>query len=551
MKKRRKQMNARISGKTWSRRIIINALLILAATFGSSHAQPAKTDLKIGMAAGLSAADPHYHLLATNMSVLAHIFESLVHQDEQQHPRPGLATSWHLVDPTTWQFDLRHGVLFQDGSEFTAEDVAFSLRRVPLVPNSPSSFAVYLKGIASCEVVDPYTIRLHTDGPLPNLPINLSLIAIMSAHAAAGPAPEGKTTQQLNAGQGTIGTGPYRFVSFIPGDRVVLARNPQYWGGTEPWERVTITAITNGASRTAALLSGDVDAVEKLVGDDLPRVNADTATTAIVAASNSVSYIELDQAREPSPGVSGGSGKNPMRDVRVRHALSLALNREALSERIMGGLGEPASELANPTMFGAAGLEPAPFDPELAKHLLAEAGYPDGFTLVLASTKGFYVQDAQMAQAIAAYWTRIGVRTSVDALPPSNYYARRNNNEFSAFYQSSSIMSGQAADLLPIVIGTRDLAHGSGQINFAGYSNPIVDSLINQANRTVDDAARAALVEQASRIVYAQDYAVLPIYVERVAYGVRKPLTFTPRADKWITAMQIRPPWGASHLTPN
>lgn len=536
-------MSIWVSKATRSRRTVVNASLVLVAMFSFGVAKPAvSADVKIGMAAALSSADPHYHLLATNMSVLAHIFETLVHQDEQQRPGPGLATSWHLVDPTTWEFELRRGVQFHDGGEFTAEDVAFSLHRVPLVPNSPSSFAIYLKGIASCEIVDSHTVRLHTTGPLPNLPINLSLIAIMSAHAAAGAAPEGATTQQLNAGQGTIGTGPYRFVSFVPGDHIALARNPQYWGGEEPWEHVTITAITNGASRTAALLAGDIDVAEKLVGDDLPRVNASPGAVAIVAASNSVSYIELDQAREPSPGVSGGTGKNPMRDVRVRHALSLALNREALSERIMGGLGEPASELASSVMFGAARLKPSPFDPELAKQLLSEAGYPDGFALVLASTKGFYVQDAQMAQAIASYWTRIGVKTTVEALPPSNYYSRRNNNEFSAFYQSSSIMTGQASDLLPIVVGTRDLARGSGQINFAGYSNPTVDSLIDQASRTVDDPARAALVQQAGRIAYAEDYAVLPIYVERVAYGVRKPLVYTPRADKWITAMQIRPP---------
>ncbi len=514
------------------------AALALAVAPLSSHA----ADLKIGMAAALSAADPHYHLLATNMSVLAHIFEPLVAQDKSQRPTPGLATSWRLVDPTTWEFSLRHGVLFQDGTPFTAQDVIFSLHRVPLVPNSPSSFAIYLKGITATEQVDPYTIRVHTNGPLPNLPINLSLIAIMSQHAASGPAPEGKTTQQLNAGLGTIGTGPYRFVAFAPGDHITLERNPSYWGGQEPWEHVTITAITNGASRTAALLSGDVDAVEKLVGDDMPRVKASAKTTLVVAPSNSVSYIELDQAREPSPGVTGVGGRNPMRDVRVRHAMSLALNRTALAERIMGGLGQPAAELAAPGMFGAGNLQPTPYDPDQAKKLLTAAGYPNGFDLVLASTSGFYVQDAQMAQAIAAYWTHIGVKTTVEALPSSNYYLRRNNNEFSAFFQSSSIMTGQAADLLPIIMGTRDPARGSGQINFAGYSNPKMDALIDQAARTNDDTARAALVAQASHIVNAEDFGILPIYVERVAYGVRKPLVFTPRADKWITAMQIRPP---------
>src|SRR5580698_10114027 len=159
-------MNIWASKAALFRRTVVGASLVLVAMFSFGVAKPAvSSDVKIGMAAALSAADPHYHLLATNMSVLAHIFESLVHQDEQQRTTPGLATSWHLVDPTTWEFDLRHGVLFQDGTEFTAEDVVFSLHRGPLVPNSPSSFAIYIKAITSCEVVDRYTIRLHTDGP--------------------------------------------------------------------------------------------------------------------------------------------------------------------------------------------------------------------------------------------------------------------------------------------------------------------------------------------------------------------------------------------------
>jgi peptide/nickel transport system substrate-binding protein len=523
----------------------LRRLLLAPAVATGVGLVPARAaDLRIGTSATTSAMDPHFHLLAFNMSVMAHLFQTLVAQDADQKLTPGLATAWRLVDDTTWEFDLRRDVRFHDGSSFTADDVLFSLKRMPLVPNSPSSFALYLRGIAAVEKVDDYRVRFRTKGPYADVPVDMSMISIVSHTAAAGAALEGKTTEQMNRGEGTVGTGPYRFVSFAPGDRVGLARNDTYWGPREPWDRVSIIAVPSAASRVAALLSGGLDVIEKVQGEDVAVLRADQRVQVVVAPSNSVNYIVIDQYRDNSPGVSGTpNGKNPLRDARVRHALSLAMNREALTERIMSGLATPAAELAAPTMFGAnPDAKVDPFDPEAAKRLLAEAGFGGGFNLVLVTTNGFYVQDAAMAQAIAASWTRIGVRTQVEAVPSSVFYARRGKNELSIYYTSSSITTGQASDMLKILVATRDVAKGLGQINFGGYSNPETDDLIDRSAHTLDNATRQDMLRQASRIAIARDAAVLPVFVEKLAYGMRRPLLYTPRVDKWITAMQVRAP---------
>ena len=528
---------------TWfamPRRVLL-ALVVLACVTGA----PARAaELRIGTSAATSAMDPHFHLLAFNMSVMAHIFQTLVAQDADQKLTPDLATSWRLVDDTTWEFELRHDVKFHDGSDFTADDVLFSLHRMPLVPNSPSSFALYMRGVASVEKVDPYRIRFHTKGPYADLPVDMSMISIVSHVAAAGSAPEGKTTQEMNRGEGTVGTGPYRFVSFTPGDKVVLERNDHYWGPREPWDRVTIVAIPSAASRVATLLSGGVDVIEKVPGEDLPRLRSDPRVHVVVAPSNSVSYIVIDQYRDNSPGVSGTpEGRNPLRDVRVRRALSVAMNRDAITERVMSGLATPAAELAAPNMFGAnPDAKVDPFDPDEARRLLGEAGYGNGFDLVLATTNGYYVRDAATAQAIAGYWTRVGVHTQVDAVPSSVFYAKRGKNELSAFFTSSSITTGQASDMLKILIATRDPAKGLGQINFGGYSNPETDRLIEGSSHTLDPTARQDMLRETSRIAIARDHAVLPVFMEKLAYGIRQPLTYAPRVDKWITAMQVRAP---------
>jgi peptide/nickel transport system substrate-binding protein len=252
---------------------VIRRLAILSsglALAGLLTAGSAAQELKIGLSTEPTALDPQYHNLGPNNQIAAHIFEPLVNQDGDQNQVPGLAVAWYPLNADYWEFKLRPNVSFHDGSPFTAADVVFSIERAGKVPNSPSPFTIITRQIEKVEVIDPLTVRMKTRGPAPLLPNDLGNLYIMSHRAGAGDAPEGKTTAELNNGQGLVGTGPFRFGEWQRGAQLVLLRNDQWWGGKLPWEKVTFRPLSNSAARMAALLSGDVDLVENPPTDDDP-----------------------------------------------------------------------------------------------------------------------------------------------------------------------------------------------------------------------------------------------------------------------------------------
>ena len=218
----------------------------------------AAANLTIGLSTDVTSIDPHYHNLTPNNNVASHLFGYLVERNEKSQPQPGLATEWKAIDPLTWEFKLRKGVKFHDGSEFTAADVVASIERVPKVPNSPSPFTAYTKQIQKIEVVDPYTIRFRTATPYPLMPSDMTQVAIISkAHASA-------STEDFNSGKAAIGTGPFKLVRYAKSDRIELARNDAWWGGRQPWDKVTLRILPQDAPRVAALLSGDVQLIENV-----------------------------------------------------------------------------------------------------------------------------------------------------------------------------------------------------------------------------------------------------------------------------------------------
>jgi peptide/nickel transport system substrate-binding protein len=497
-------------------------------------------ELSIALGADVTSIDPHFHNLTPNNNVGGHIFEPLVTKDARGKLTPGLAESWRTVDDLTWEFRLRKGVKFHDGSEFSAADVAFTLDRVPTVPNSPSPFTTYSKQITEKVIVDPHTIRLKTAMPYPLMPNDMGTILIVSGKAA-----KGASTDDFNSGKAAIGTGPFKFVRWQKGDRIELARHDAYWGPKPAWDKVTFRIITSDPTRVAALMAGDVRAIDNVPTADLARVLKDPGLSLYRVVSHRVMYLHLDSSRDKSPFVTDKAGRplerNPLKDVRVRRALSRAINRQALVDRVMEGAARPTGQLMPEGMFGyTPALKPEPYDPDGAKKLLAEAGYPNGFGLTLHGPNNRYVNDEQIAQAIAQMLTRVGVATRVETMPSSVYFSRANKLEFSLILVGWGSDTAEASSPLKALLATYSKEKGMGQANRGRYSNPKVDAALEQALATVDDARREKLLQQATEIAMT-DLGIIPLYHQENLWATRKGVGYAPRADERTFAHEFRP----------
>jgi peptide/nickel transport system substrate-binding protein len=514
------------------------AMAALAALLLSAPARA--QEVTIGLAGAVTSMDPHFHNLSPNNGVGAHMFSALVGQDEKLRLRPELAESWRPIDDTTWEFKLRRGVRFHDGSPFEAEDVAATLRRIPAVPNSPSSFAIYSRSIQSVEIVDPHTIRFKTAAPYPLLPNDIANFNIVSRKQ------ERATTAEFNSGAAANGTGPFKLVEFVPGDRIVLARNDAYWGAKPHWARVTLRVVTNDSARVAMLLSGDAAVIDAVPPDNLARLRADARLAVVEAQSNRLIYLHLDSFREDSPFVRGANGEaipNPLRDARVRRAISMSINRAGIVRQVLDGAGSPAGGLLGEGFFGAdPTLMPTPFDPEGAKRLLAQAGFPNGFRLTIHGPNDRYVKDDQVLQAIGPMLTRAGFPTQVATVPWAAYAGQSNapGYAFSVMLVGWGAGTGEVSSPLRALLATRDAPRGMGAANRGRYSNPEMDAVLARALATVDDAAREKLLQQATRIALA-DQAIVPLHYQLNVWGVRRGLTYVGRADEYTLAHDIRP----------
>jgi peptide/nickel transport system substrate-binding protein len=492
-------------------------------------------ELRIGLSGELNSLDPHYFNLTINNQIAYSIFGTLIQQDETQKLTPGLAESWKTLDDTTWEFRLRKGVRFHDGSPFTAADVVFSMARTAKVPNSPSPFTLFARAFSDVKVIDDHTIHFITRAPAPLLPNDLSRVAIMSSKAAKADVAEGMTTEALNKGEGLVGTGPYKFVEWTRGNRLVLAANPDYWGGKPAWSQVIYRPMSNDAARVAALLAGDVDMIENPPPADMKKLRENPTVKISDVVSNRLIYISLDQS-EPTAGIPDTEGKNPLRDLRVRKALSMAINREAIASRIMEGLGKPSGDFLPSPMFGTRkDAMPEAYNPDAAKKLLADAGYPNGFTITLGSPNNRYINDSEVAQAVASQWTRIGVKTKVDAVNATVFFKNRDEFKYSAGLVGWAAGTGEMSNPLRSIVATVNRDKGFGAANKTRYSNAALDAVIEEALHTVDAGKRELLLQQGSKMAL-DDQALIPLHIEVTSWALRKGFSYRARADQYTLA---------------
>ena len=526
--------------------------LSFAAVMALSNAALAQK-LTIGLSSEPTAIDPHYHELTPNIALSLHMFDALVSMDENSKIKPSLAASWENRDDTTWVFKLRDGVKFSNGAPFTANDVIYSFCRVLNNETSVSgSFTDQVKNMASVEKEDDKTIVIKTKTPEPLILSDLTQVFIISSSFAkfdkltfdpkngCGVTSPWPTVTQFNDGSIAAGTGPYKLKSYVKGSGIELVRNDGYWGDKPAWSEVKLVPVPNAGPRLAGLLAGDYDVIENPAARDVARIKANAKFSHVITPSNRVIFLQLDQ-RDNSPFIKTEKGGNPFKDLRVRQAVSQAIDRKAIVTRIMDGAAAPANQFIPGNMFGAMPDAPElPFDPANAKKLLAEAGYPNGFEVTLSATNDRYINDGQIAQAIAQYLTQIGIKTNVDAMTRSIFFTKRSGQEFSFSQGGWGSTTGEASSFLRAFVATRNKDKAVGLSNYGGFSDPEFDPIILKAITTVNEAEREKLLRQAGKRAMEQ-MSHIPIHFESSIWAFRSDLDVKGRADQMTLAMGVKP----------
>ena len=520
-------------------RSFVTGLLCATALLTSAVAQT----LTIGVRGGPDSIDPHFTATGTHAEALKHVFDTLVWSGDGLELEPRLAESWKAINDTTWEFKLRRGVKFHDGSDFTAQDVKFSIERIPMVAG-PNPTTIYVRRVKETKVIDPFTLHVITDGAAPTLPNDFIRLFIVSSKAAAGLTKE-SANEAFNSGKAAVGTGPYKFVSWQPKGDLVLARNDSYWGPKEPWARHVRKEIPNDAARVAQLKAGQLDLITRVPDSDVAALKRDPKLTVQTIDTVYVFNVELDM-RDKALNVAAKDGsaldKNPFLDLRVREAIDLAIDRKALAEVAMEGLGKPVNQMVTPSIFGFnKALGERKYDPAAARKLLAEAGYPNGFKLQFSFTQDRLPGDRQVGTSIAQMLAAIGIDAQANAQPAAVFFPARTRGEYSMSMSGWGTLTGEAHYTLSSLAHSNDKDKKMGAFNVLGYKNPVMDKLLQDAAVEMDVAKRRKFLEDANALL-EKDRQRLPIVAVGSAWAMQKDkVTIKPRVDEDTLAMNIKP----------
>ncbi|UWR21143.1 ABC transporter substrate-binding protein [Sulfitobacter sp. S190] len=485
--------------------------------------------------------DPHAVNSAPVLGFLNNVYEGLVRRGKDMTIEPALATGWEPIgDGEGWRFTLREGVTFHDGSTFDAQDVMFSYTRAA---DEASDTRSWFAPVSEVKVVDDYTIDFMTSAPNPIFPGSIANFMIMDsdwaeANNAALPDKEAGNFATLN----TNGTGAFRVTAREPGLRTVLEPHADWWGEAEHnITRAELTPIQNAATALAALLSGDVDFINPVPIQDVARLKDNPDVNVIQGIEARVIMLGFPHEADTLKYSSDVEGANPFADVRVRQAAAHAVNVPAILQTIMRGNAEEVSQLVSPAMQGfstALAARPA-YDPEKARALLAEAGYPDGFSFGLKCSNNRYLNDEAVCQAITGMLAQVGIRATLDAMPVQNYWPELRADNFDMYLLGWSPGTFDAEHPIRFLAATPNEEKKLGSWNFGGYSNERVDTLLPMIQSEIDATKRQAMIDEVTQILQ-DDAAYVPMYVQPLVWGTRSNIELTQRPDnffilRWVT----------------
>ena len=502
---------------------------VLALSAGALHAKT----FKWTSASDIPTWDIHSQNNALANGVHASVYESLVYYNSRSFkPEPMLASGWTQVSPTQLRITLRSGVKFHDGSPFSADDVVFSLERAM---SKTSNFTVYTQGITKVVKVNDTTVDILTGGPNPVLINQLTELRMMSkawAEKNKSVDPKDIKTQEENfAHRNANGTGPFILKEWQPDQKMVLTKNPNWWGTAQGnVTEVVYTPVKNVATRMAALLSGEVDFVLDPSPQDLPRVRSNGDLKVIDGVENRTIFFGMDQFRDELPG-SNIKGKNPLKDLRVRKALYQAIDMNSIARVTLRGLGQTTGALVAPQVAGwtEAVHTRYPFDAAAAQKLLADAGYKDGFEVDFACPNNRYISDEAICQAVTAMWARIGVKAKLRTLPLATYFPMIQRYEASIYMLGWGVPTFDALYSLQSLVRTTGTG-GDGNYNVARYSNPKMDSIIDRAKTETDPFIRPRLLTEALAL-QNEDVAHIPLHNQIIPWAMKKNIDVVHRAD--------------------
>ena len=508
-------------------------LMLVAASVAAALAAPAQAQtLRWAAQNDILTLDPHSQNHATTSAILQHSYEGLVRYNAKYEVEPSLATKWTYISPTQVRFELRKGVKFHDGSPFTADDVIFSYGRVKQ-PNG--TMGIYVTGVSEIRKVDSHTVDLILSGPNPILLRNLVNFFIMSEAWAkknnSVNVADFKSKEESFASRNVMGTGPYRITGWTPEQRITMTINNDWWdkhGGNV--KEVIYTPIKSDATRVAALLSGDVDLLTDLPTQDIARLRQDSKLKVVDGPEVRTIYLAPDLG-SPELKHSNIKGKNPFADKRVRQALSLAIDREAIRRTTMRGLSIPAALIVAPGVNGheEALDKPAPANVDAAKKLLADAGYPNGFELRLNCPNNRYVNDEEICQNVVAMWARVGVKAQLAAENMVTFIQKVQNFDSSMYLLGWGVATYDAQYSLQSLIRTRSTG-ADGNFNFSKISDPVVDRLTDAMKTETDVAKRNAMIREA--LVRTRDeMLVIPLHHQVRPWAMKAGVTTIHRSD--------------------
>jgi peptide/nickel transport system substrate-binding protein len=493
------------------------------------------------------SADPHAQNEGLNNLINTEIYERLTARDKSLALIPALATSWAATSATTWRFNLRRGVLFHDGTPFTADDVVFSIERAQL---ASSNFKVFATPLGKPRRVDDYTVELELPRPLPEAVLleNANTIFIMSRawsdRNGAGRPQDFKTGEETFASRNANGTGPYVLQKREAEVATVLRRNPRWWGEREGRfegnvDEIVYRPIKSDATRMAALLSGELDFVLDPPLQDLARLASNEAVRIVEGPENRVIFLVMDQQRDELR-YSSVKGRNPLKDLRVRQALYQAIDIDAIQRQVMRGRSRPTGSMVPAPSRAFPPLEPRllPFDPERAKRLLAEAGYPAGFDLALDCPNNRYVNDERICTALAAMLARVGIRLRVNALPRAQFFQKVDQFDVSLHLYGWGGAATDPGFTLTPVLHSPD-GRGKGDFNSGKFRDDALDRLIDAAEVELDPARRTALLLEAFQRVRENVYTI-PLHRQMIPWAMRRNVRVVHRPDNLLEAIWTR-----------